>query len=298
MAFPLQRPSKSAIFASLMVLSLVFILLPASLTSRARGLVQPLGLLQWPASAATHFFQGIGHWLQRETAAPDEISAVRSERDELRTQVGQQSLVIQDLRQQLERLSGLRMQLGDVNARIVTAPVLAADAAPRRAALPIGRGSRDGVRVGDWVVAASADSAEEIRIQDNLLRQWIVGQVVEVSPYQSRVRVTTDPGFRAVLVRVARRQADEQWIAAPAEGLISGIGHDRLQIQRASFDFLKQGYSLVVAPVAAPNASLLVLGEVIRSSPVPESSLSFDLEVRPWGDFRRLTQVYVITHGE
>ena len=298
MALQLPRLSKPTVFAALMVFSVILAMLPTSWTGRARGLSQPFGLLQWPIASLTRFAYRLGDFFDHEASTPDQFALLRSERDQLELQVGQQSLLIDSLRQQVNRLSSVRAQLRDDSVRIVVAPVLGYDGSTRRSAMTIGRGSRDGLRVSDWVVAGDAAPAEELLSRDVLLRQWVVGQVAEVSPYQARVRICVDPEFRRVPVRVAKRQDDGNWLAAPAEGLLSGIGHDRMQIQKTTFDYQNQGYTIVLVPVAEQAAGFLVIGEIIQTRALPESALHFDCDVRPWGDYRRLTQVFVATRGD
>lgn len=298
MALQLPRLSKPTVFATLMVLAILLAMLPASWTGRTRSLTQPLGLIQWPITALTRAAARLGDWFQRETSTPDQTAALRRERDQFEIQVGQQSLLIDSLRQQVDRLSSVRAQLRDDSARLVVAPVLGFDGSTRRSSLTIGRGARDGLRTGDWVVAGDSAPTDEVLSRDVLLRQWVVGLVAEVSPYQARVRVCVDPEFHHVLVRVAKRQADGTWLAAPGEELLSGTGHDRMQIKQTKSDYQSQGYTIVLVPVAEQAAGFLVIGEIVQSRTLPESALHFDCDVRPWGDYRRLTQVFVVARGE
>lgn len=296
MAYSFERPTKATVLAAMMIGALLLALVPPSISSNIRSVIQPLGLLQWPVTALTRGLKATAGWFSQRQSEANQFAALESERDQLRIQVGQQSLLIENLRNQVDRLSGIRAQLGDPTVRILIAPVLGLDSSSRRAAFTIGRGARDDIRVGDWVVAADDTAPESLARLDVLLRQWVVGRVVETSPYQARVRSCVDPEFRGVPVRLAKRQPDGSWLAAPADALLGGIGHDRMQIQKATFDFLRQGFTVVLVPVIEQASGLLVAGEITQSRTLPESALHFDCDVRPWGDYRKLAQVYVISH--
>ncbi len=96
------------------------------------------------------------------------------------------------LRAQLEQASNARPLAPGPETRLLQADVvLPSDSSPWRRSLTVALGSRGGARKGMLV----------------LYNNRLVGRVVEAGPWESRVQLITDPGFRARAVAAPRTHA-------------------------------------------------------------------------------------------
>lgn len=271
-----------------MASSAVLSALPPAWTRWASAVLQPVAWLQHLAATATR--RAAASWLSRNV--PAEIARLESENAALRIQLQHQAALLTELTAQLETAAFL----GDSDTTVVIASVVAADARPRRDTLRIGRGSAAGIRVGDWV-AAAGETAADVPAAVGVLRAWLIGQVLETQPYVSTVRLLTDPGTLRVRVQLARPVSGARLERSPVEGLLYGAGDGRMEIREAPLDYLSDGHTVVLAALGGRPMLALTLGWIINSEPVPAAPLFHNLEVRPWGDARRVTTVYVLTHA-
>jgi hypothetical protein len=290
------RLTKPQLFVLLMTLAALAALLPGSCTRWAGGILQPLGWVSAPLTTTIRAAVNAGDARGADLPAA-EAAALRGELERAQRQVGQQALTIQELEQRLGELTSIREQLRDPRTRIRLATVIAYDASARRESLLLGRGSNDGVAVGQWVVACSTPPAADASGRDAVMREWLLGRVSEVFPFASRVRLATDPQFARERVRVARILPDGTWQPIGNDCLLFGLGGGAMQIREASADLRAAGGEVVLVPAAADLPVEMTIGRITGSRSVPEAPLFFNLDVRPWGDARRLATVYVIVPG-
>lgn len=286
-------PGRTRGFALLMAGALLAALLPVECTRWPRSVVQPLIGLQ---SAAGHATRTVAP--DRPGGAPptrEEFQRLREWEQQLRRLVGQQDLLLEELRRQVQALSGIRDQLGESSLRIIFAPVVGVDTSPSRAALILGKGGLHGVTAGQWVAAGrAAEQRPSGQVRELLLSEWLIGRVCEVQPYEARVQLASDPQFGPLTVTVVRELADGRWQSRAGEFLLRGAGGQRMRIEEADADLLAEGYRIVVARLPAALPVSMALGTIQQCRPVPTSPLHFDLEIEPIGAPQRLSHVYVI----
>jgi len=295
----LHLPSKTAAFWILMGLSALSATVLHDWTAPARGLFQPLALLQWPLSWFTHQVdQAVGAAAEKPLPA-DQGRALREEVDHLQRQVLNQRLALQKAEERVEELSGLAGQMPDSHAGILIAPVVSYDANPRHSTLLIAKTKmrqKRWVREGQWVIAggASAPSGDAgATVRDLLWRGWLVGRVSEVQPEVARVQLATDPRF-ATEVRAARLRADGTVQLADKPCFLEGQGAGRMRITQAVEDYFHSGYRLVVVPASRDLPAPMTLGRIEAAMPRDDSAQHFDLTVVPAGPVEKLTHVYVL----
>lgn len=291
----MRLPSKPVVFTVLMALSAVSAFaLPPSWTDWIRGPFQVLALPQWG-------MLGLGRNL-RDAVDPEvrtEIERLTREIETLNLQLAQQQAAIVEFHRVIDDLSGLRGQTIDPHVRLLTAPVVSFDASPQRRTILVVLAADvfPHVSVGQWVAAGEQTPGSRA----GLARQWIVGRVEEVMPRSARIVLTTDPNFRTA-VQPARLEttpgapAELRVLAAECklEGLGGGARIGRMHLSQADSDHLAAGANVVVARPRG-LAYPMVLGRLLRSTPLRESPLHFDIEAAPWGDATRLTHVYIIS---
>lgn len=289
-----SRPGQNATFALLMLLAALMMLLPAGWTNWLRFFTPATGWLAWTGSSATRAA------LHAVASRPGLEAKLQQEIAELEMRLGQQSATIEALAERVSELTGIRDPLAGADARIVVATVLGGRTSPYGDSLTISvpRAQAALVRQGDWVAATTPGSDPSLRGWDALTRSWIIGRISEEKPgHLMKVQLTTDPGFGPERVRAARRLADGTWQLAPRDCLIYGNARQRMTIRRADQNFLSEGFDLVLLPVSGSFPAFLMVGTMQSAAPVPDNALFFDIEVRPWGEVRNLSHVYILVLG-
>ena len=294
--WPLSKPG---LYAILMIAAAITSLLPARWTSCVDSLTQPISPITWAVSSSVHALRNTADDLTTPAPSASQAQELLEQNERYLLQLRQQGILIDELEQIIRDLSGLREQMSDERARIVFASVIGGETSPLRETLRISRGTRHGIRVGDWVAAGlpKQERHTEGGGRDLLMQQWLIGVVSEAFPYVSDVRLTTDPGFRPNTVFWVARVVTEtgtQLEIAPRECSLEGIGHQKMLIDRAAEDYESEGYNIVLAPLAYPQPLALVLGQIEQSRAL-ETGLHYQFVVKPWSDARTLTHVYVIS---
>ncbi len=280
------------LFAILMVVAAVVALLPPRWTGWINGILQPAHWVTMPVLRTARAAAEARDMLAAPAPTRRELGTLRAENEQLRRQLHQQEIMIAEMERLLADVTGIRDQLVDPDARIIIAPVLGYDASPRRESLTIGKGSRQGVRVGDWV-AAGLPPGSQASGESALLQQWLVGRVSVVHALTARVQLATDPDFGPVLAWAAHPTPEGRWQLADRECALIGTGHGLMRIDRSPADYRTSGDAYVLIPLAHPRPMALLAGTIVGAQML-ETGLHYNLDVRPPGDARRLAYVYVV----
>lgn len=274
-------------------------LLPDRWTRFADSLLQPFGWARWLVSSSARALRTAG-----ETAATTEIPSladyeqVVAELDEARRRIGHQSLMLQAVEEQLADVAGIRAQLGEARASIKIAAVAGMDPEPRREVLTILKGTRAGVTVGDWVASGQAGNEVDPRStgRELLFEQYIIGRVIQVSAFEARVQLCSDPQFGPQRVLLARRGRGGALEPHARHAALVGRGDGVMKIDRSTADYLASDHTLVLVPLMHARPTLLAVG-MISGVETLETRLHYDFEVVPLGEPRTLSYVYVISVG-
>jgi len=255
-------------------IALGMLLLPARLTAPARIVfTQALGPAeQLLFNAAGDAAAGAGTLRdallasERSRALEQQVRRLRNERLVLRE-------MLLDRQRRIESFE--RLRLAGARFRALSTQVTAYDARPMRRSICIAAGSRDGVRAGLAVCSAGA----------------VVGQVVEVGPWYSRVRLITDAGS-ALPCRVQRTRE---------LCILQGTGGVNCAVQWLSRDAqVRAGDVLVSAPMdrllsARPLVPPgLPVAEVTLAEPGRDNPLFKHVRAAPLVNLRRLEAVEVV----
>lgn len=293
----ITRVSKPALFTYLMLFSVVLLLVPVTWKGWLRGIVQPIGWIEWVFSSSARSTRDAAGAIGRANPSEADFERTLAEIGELQRQLAAQSVEMDDLRRMLDDISGIRDQLGTGGAKILFGAIIGGSPTPKRETVTIWPGSLHGVRVGDWVAAGLPEELrdESATGQQLLVRQWLIGRVSEVQPYRATVRLTTDAEFGPERVVAARRLADGRWQRSGREGLLRGNGNGRMKIASSPVDWHAEGYSLALATLPGQTPIAVCVGRITGSQRVPEAALYFDLNVEPIVDSRRIGSVYVLS---
>ncbi len=294
MRLPFPALGKPTVFLLLMLLSAATALLPPGWTSWAGAVLQPIGWLQQGLTFGGQTVLSIGRGV---SLPPNEAQRLVARAEQLERQVAHQALQIADLETRLATVSGVQQQLAGSGARVIVAPLVALDSTRTREMVTIGRGSRAGIKLGDWVAAGVPEElrADSAAGRELLEQQWVVGRVSEVFPYLSRVQLMTDAGFGAVRARVARTLADGTTQRSDERCVLNGAGSGRMEIRQATQNYLSQQLTQVYVELRGAPLAELFAGTIVAAKTVDQSALHFDLEVRPAGRVDMLSTVYVVS---
>jgi rod shape-determining protein MreC len=199
------------------------------------------------------------------------LRGVRSENEQLKRQLGELQVQIQQERaaaqvaHQLEALLGFQKQL---TVKTMAASVIGAGASPDFRTATIDKGSTDGLKTNMAVIAPSG----------------IVGRIVTLAPRASKVQLLVDRNAGAgVLVERSR-----------AQGIIVGAGEELLRMEYVlGVADVKPGDTIVTSGIDGIYPKGFVVGKV--ESVDKGNGIYKIIRVRPSVDFNRLEGVLVVT---
>lgn len=191
------RPSRRAVFWTLMSLSALTVLMPPRLTDGAKHGTQ----LLVPLQDVVYFLTFRGSRSIDRIGDPEGEN--RAQVEALRRELAAQSGLIQQLKSENEELAAVRDRSIPLALR---AHVVARDIVQWRDSLLIERGSKLGVNPQDWIASRlflDRGGAHDVNPGAAVItREVLLGRVEEVSPYMSRVCLFSDPSSDAIKVRV------------------------------------------------------------------------------------------------
>jgi len=296
------------VLAGMMVFSMACMLIHlvrpgwgSEINSKARQIAQPIALLGSLGSRMTPGAAG-----DSSGSAASAIAQNLSEGQMLAL-----AEEVRTLRQRNAELMGLRA--GDCIpprlGRLIGANVLSRDSLAFRAVQTIDRGTSGGATVGQWVTSAvylDRGDQDGLKLKRNVFSvESLVGQVVWVGPYTSRIKLLTDPTSR-IRVRIARIHPDQpkQPVGYSRDAyVLEGVGSGEMIIQQVDYRLIESGAiqknDLVVAEPSSDlpeqAASLRRVGRITKIEPDrnPRNSGVYTLTVAPLVDIENLRHVYV-----
>jgi rod shape-determining protein MreC len=255
----------------LVVASLGLCLLPAAVSQKARltllGVFSPLRKLGLAVAGLPRLF------------SPSDSPELRREVDFLKGQVDQARQERDKLRLELAEQASFRRQVNAPSFRSVPADVIVpADGSPWRKSLVVSPGSRQGVQKGMLV----------------LYGNHVVGRILEVGPYASRVQLVTDSGYKCGAVAVPRSYQEGMALEARHMGLYEGTSGEKGVIKWLQGEVpAEEGASILTTedPFNGVPRGLL-LGRVTGLSTGRATGRS--ARVEPAVNFRGLEQVTIL----
>lgn len=275
---------------------LVLILLPQSVTDKARIWAAPLlaparDLAQgWTLDLAERVTPD-----QPET--PDPQSLLRARVEALENALAGASALLAEYDRHIRTLARLRDALDGLPCRLVPARLSAPEVSGGRSGARIAPGSARGVVKGAAVLAGRIDRGAREAIERGepvLTAAGLVGVVDEVGPLTSTVRLVTDPRS-SIMVQVVTRR-DGVWRAGP-EGVARGTDDGSAIVVQGvprTCDVAPGDFVVTSPSPEAPLPPYLVVGRVVRCDLKP-AALFYDLVVEPRASPDRSGEVYVLS---
>jgi rod shape-determining protein MreC len=252
-------PSK--VLTAMLIFSAVCMLVPRKWdkSDQIKQAAQPLTLLQAP----------LARWTNWAGEKPEASSASASDS---KTALNQQALEgqvlslaeeVRNLRQRNSELATLR-EGGYIPRRLgqlIQADVISHDSLAWRSVLEIDLGGKAGAVKSQWATSAfylDRGSQDGVKTQRNVFTvECLIGQIVWVGPYTSRVQLLTDPASQ-VPVRIARLQPSTPVGVTYADGsfVLEGTGQGMV-VQQVDYRLTESGQVQVGdLVVLQPNANL------------------------------------------
>ena len=251
-----------AMFVGLILLAVVFFIIPARYTTKINYFFVKV------TSPVLNLF-GKSVRLGEDTVSREEYQKVFT---------GYAIAKAQLLRLQAdnEKLSGIRQSLPDTGGRVVMAKVVRTSLGGVRNELVIGKGSKDHIRAGQYVVSSGQCT--------------VIGTVSDVAERMARVRLITDPGHH-ILVNIFHRES-EGYIAGQLRGKsrnLAGIPF----LTRKDYD-ISMGDIVYASQREGFLGLELLIGVVTEVKPDDSEPLLWDISVSPIMDFSRLKDVGIV----
>jgi rod shape-determining protein MreC len=274
---------RRAVLAALVVLSLILLTAyfgessGGGLHAVQRGSMQVLAPIQEGANRALKPVRDLFGWFGSTLDAKQQRDQLRAERDQLRQQLAQTSAALTRAQQasglQQQNTSGGLSQYQPVQARVY-------QRSPSTwfQTLEINKGSSDGVRVDQPVIAAAG----------------LVGRIKQVSSGNAQVMLLTDQDFGVS----ARTRAGDPGIIGPVQGTPGDLLLDlvpKAQNVRKGDLIITAGTTTARLPSPFPQG--IVIGNVSRID-YGEGPLDRRIHVTPAADLRRLDTVEVLTQPQ
>ena len=301
----LPRPSASAVFAILMLLSFMGLFLPPDCTSGFRS-----ALHSFIAPSAL----GANHLLRYFAPQPPSPSMVDAEQlaqlyDHLK-QLQRQNIYLHtrwmEAVDQYAQAQHLRKSLLLEQYSLVPANVYSYGSTPGRAIMSIDQGSAAGLQKGYWVVGLP-QGVSAATGWETLARAVLVGRIAEVELYTSQVRLIGDPDDYVgpkILAHLYRRTPGgptEGWTKGEnfqVEPLPGGLLLARDVPKKNADGFQSLPADLIGLPVVSAAMKNLPaglgLGRVLRVSDSTSSMAFWDLTIEPLAGRSRLHSVMVL----
>jgi rod shape-determining protein MreC len=232
------------------------------------GMLTVVKPFQVVGTAVTSPFRAVGSYLSGSSLSREEAAALKKQNTELKQRLAQ----LEEARLENERLQQL-IQFAQVqNLQSIGARVIGRPAQAWEGVITIDRGAHDGMRVGAPVIAAGG----------------LVGQVIEVSPWSSKVRLITDPDSGvAVLVQRTR-----------ATGIVRGNIDGRLALEFVDKAKLpKAGDVVLTSGMGGVYPKGLVVGDITDVA-APQADLYPQIAVTSRVALSDIEEVLVLTSPE
>jgi rod shape-determining protein MreC len=250
-------PSK--VLTAMLIFSAVCMLIPRKWdkSDQIKQAAQPLTPLQ------ALMTRGANWAAEPEAASPSDPKTALNQQA-LEGQVLSLAEEVRNLRQRNSELATLR-EGGYIPRRLgqlIQADVISHDSLAWRSVLEINLGGKAGAIKSQWATSAlylDRGSQDGVKTQRNVFTvECLVGQIVWVGPYTSRIQLLTDPASQ-VPVRIARLQPSTPVGVTYADGtfVLEGTGQGMV-IQQVDYRLIESSGQVQVGDlvVLQPNANL------------------------------------------
>lgn len=245
------------LFTWLLLGSLILLLVPQNVTNK----------FQFAFTRVFHWPLSLGRTISLSARVPqnEQHFIARREHERLQVHLVNLQAELQQTRQKLDEVAGLRLRHGLQGAAFVPADVVTATIGTLRCELTINRGQDDGVREGQAV----------------LVDNCVIGTVTGVSSRNATVRLVTDRESK-IPVKIGGEKR-----------FMHGCGGNLAKVPLVVTK-VEVGLGMMTKESAGFVDTSFCVGKVVKLDKNTESPLLWDLMVQPICDLEKLTSVTVI----
>ena len=296
-----RKFNRRNIFVVLGLISLVGVLLPASVSGRLISLVQVIIPFQDWMSRGVETVEGAVSLVDAPQITGEEAEALRRANAALRHRLASLSLRNAELEATHRDLAGIRSR-GLAGGKLIPARVVASDALSWRDSRLITTGALSGVRreaaVASNHFSIRSDVGDGLRDGLAVLAgEVLVGFVSQVGTHSARVLLLTDRQTE-MRVRIARQQ-DGAFVPLDKEFYLVGTGKRRLAIHDIDHRYIKSN-AIQIGDVVLSSSqdqrlpASLTVGKIVKIRPDQDNRLLYVLEVEPPIAPDDIHKVYVV----
>jgi len=266
MAMRNNRVPDRVLFISLFLTGLIFLLAPHKITSKFQ--VAFIRVFCWPLSIGRDIsLSARGFMASAEGSEEDVVSRVRY--DKLHNRLANVTEWLNQERQKVEALSGLRNRTVWQGVKFVLAGIITSTIDGLHSELIINRGSQDGLAVGQFVLA----------------NESVIGTICNVDTRTARVRLITDPASQ-IAVKIEGLNKDR---------ILQGTGDNCAKVKLLPTKYRVEVNEVVYAQKKPGFLSTpVIVGTVTQCESNKDNPLLWDITVKPACDIENLTEVSVI----
>lgn len=250
------RISRRMLFTWLLLGSLILLLVPQSISNKFQFAFHRA--FYWPLS--------VGRSISLSRLPQNERNVVpRKQHERLQVHLNNLQAELQQTRQKLDEVAGLRNRYGLEGAGFVPADVVTVTVDTLRCELLINRGYDDGIKEG------------QIALADNTF----VGTIISVSARNAKVRLVTD------------RESKINVKIGGTDRVMAGCGGNlaRVPLIQTKVDV---GLGVMASEKSGYFDKPILVGKVVKLDENTASPLLWDLTVQPISDLEKLKSVTVV----
>ena len=261
-----NRVPDRVLFISLFMTGLIFLFAPQRLTNKFQFAF--VRVFCWPLSIGRDIsLSAHGFMASAEGAPKDVVSRKRYEK--LHNRLANVTEWLKQERNKVQKLSGLRNRTVWQGVDFVLADIITSTIDGLHSELIINRGEKDGLAVGQFVLA----------------NESVIGTICKVDNRTARVRLITDPASQ-IAVKIEGLNKDR---------ILQGTGYNSAKVK-----LLPTKYKVEVGEVVYARkkpgflSTPVIVGTVGQCKSNKDNPLLWDITVKPACDIENLTDVSVI----
>jgi len=260
------RVSDQVLFISLLLAGSIFYFAPQRLTNRLQFAF--VRVFCWPLTVSGDISLAATGLLASAQGSPGQVVS-RDRYDKLHNRLANVTQWLQEERQKVEKLSGLRNRPVWQGVNFVLADCITVCVDGLHGELVVNRGTEDGLAAGQFVMA----------------NDGVIGTVCEVDSRTARIRLITDPASK-IAVKIDGLEA---------ERIMQGCGENSAKVHLVPKKLkVEAGQAVCIQKKPGFLSIPVIAGTVGKCQSNKDNPLLWDITVEPSCEMAKLTEVAVI----
>ena len=291
-----KQSTKIRILYLLLLISAVFVCLPAKFTDKANFAIS--GIINLVSSKPYSLAAETSSQIEEVIEPNDEYNSLLQRYNSILNELNNTQSEVEYQRRHIEELSNIRSEFSFGRATLVRAHITAEDTSISRNCKIINRGSRDGVRPGLYALASNEVTAEADFADRPNYAVWksaVAGKVIDVGLTSSTVQMINDPAFtESVIVKAAHgRNVDFE-----SEGIIYYEGKGVIKVKHVETTCpVKPGDPIFLKASEKTMPIDVIIGYVESCNYNPDNAVLWNITVQPAIDLNDIKDVILVFHS-